>query len=104
MIKKSIMKKMFLDTVCRSLYTLYFQVEFTTRQVASHLSGIRHYDKNCDREEKDVKNKSIKDKDSTGDSKYSEFYSRKSYKSTNDSLEMFKHDELCFKPGINDFF
>lgn len=47
---------------------------FTIRQLAGHLSGIRHY-------------------------KGFEFFSNKPYESVEESLEVFKRDKLLFEPG-----
>ena len=71
------------------------------------MAGIRHYDKNCGKKKndksKDTKTnnsaKSIQSPGEVGDSRYSEFYLKKSWKSTEESLGIIKDDDLCFKPG-----
>ena len=79
------------------------------------MSGVRHYDKNCDRKQKDnhkkhnqkdIKNddqknndQSKKKADAVGDSRYREFYLKKHFKTLEESLNLFKDDELCYKPG-----
>jgi len=58
-------------------YAPYFpqkKYELTTRQVAGHIAGIRHY-------------------------KGNEFLSAKYYKSVNDGLDIFMNDSLLFEPG-----
>ena len=61
----------------------------TVRQIASHTSGIRHYKKNpeCD------------EKSDDHDTKYPEFYSNVAYKNVEDALEVFKTDDLLCEPG-----
>ena len=77
----------------------------TTRQVASHMSGVRHYDKQCGRVKvksdstKNEANKNVKSPDAVRVSRYGEFYSTKHYDSVEKSLEIFKDDDLCYAPG-----
>lgn len=54
--------------------------EITTRQVAGHTAGIRHYK-------------------GTSEPESPEFLSSKPYKDVNESLDIFKDDSLLFKPG-----
>lgn len=72
-------------------------VTITTRQLASHTSGIRHYErKNKEKNEKE------KDGKKKSDDK-SEFYLTKKFSNLQKSLDLFKDDELFFKPGKSNF-
>lgn len=67
----------------------YFQgkpVKITTRQLVSHLGGIRHYSK-CN--EKTTDNNLIS----------KEYYNKRNYKTTKESLSLFLDDEICSLPG-----
>lgn len=64
----------------------------TTRQIASHTAGIRHYKKAENDDSKDTDN-------GQGDGKYPEFYSNKPYKTIKDALEVFQNDDLLCEPG-----
>ncbi|XP_022085351.1 serine beta-lactamase-like protein LACTB, mitochondrial isoform X2 [Acanthaster planci] len=98
------------------------KVDITTRQLVSHLGGIRHYNKdyikklgNQSNKEgiskltKDSKifSKSDKSKDTPknteekgeNDTKETEFYITKDYSSVIDALDVFKEDPLVHKPG-----
>lgn len=60
-------------------YAPYFPIkeyEISTRQVAGHIAGIRHY-------------------------KGDEFMSSKFYPTVNEGLDIFKNDSLLFEPGTN---
>ena len=63
----------------------------TTRHLASHSSGIRHY--------KEDPEASEEVKDSKGDSKYPEFYSNVKYATVSEALDVFKDDDLISEPG-----
>ncbi|KAI1708365.1 beta-lactamase domain-containing protein [Ditylenchus destructor] len=65
------------------------EVDITTRQLLSHMSGVRHYPK--------------KDEVSP-DSRYAEFHSNKKYDSVSAALEIFKNDPLLHKPGTKFFY
>lgn len=71
------------------------KVDITTRQLASHVSGIRHYKKK-DQVEKE-KNKT----GGTSDSESPEFYIKERYDSLKKSIDIFKDDELFFEPGTS---
>ena len=60
--------------------------KITTKNLASHSSGVRHYKKE-------------NDDDSDHDTKYPEFYSQKPYKTVDEALEVFKNDDLLCEPG-----
>ncbi|XP_065324284.1 serine beta-lactamase-like protein LACTB, mitochondrial isoform X1 [Gordionus sp. m RMFG-2023] len=81
-------------------------INITLRQIVSHISGIRHYDKECKEitrnnkkkeETKDVKNLQVIPLQNEFDQ--FEYYLTHNYKSIKDALELFKNDELCTKPG-----
>ncbi|KAM5170691.1 serine beta-lactamase-like protein LACTB, mitochondrial [Mantella aurantiaca] len=95
------------------------KVTVTTRMLASHLSGIRHYDKDIQKIRKRAARKSS-DPESNAEKEPSdppgpdpasrkskkatppepqEFYIKDKYESVMDSLELFKNDPLVFKPG-----
>ena len=96
------------------------EVEITSRQLMSHTSGIRHYEKNNkqekplsqpiksdnnkenveDTDEKSYKKLySVKPVEIIGDSLFSEFFLNKHFKTTKEALELFIHDDLMFEPG-----
>ena len=90
-------------------------MSLTVRQVASHMSGIRHYDKDCGKKKKySTKNASkdspsdskkiigdsIRSTEAVKDSRYHEFYLKKHFSSVEESLNLFKDDHLCHKPGM----
>ncbi|XP_046396312.1 uncharacterized protein LOC124163441 isoform X2 [Ischnura elegans] len=60
----------------------------TTRQLMSHLSGIRHYSK-----------MKKSDSMSSGDGQLEEFYGREKYETVEKSLSIFKDDDLLHPPG-----
>ncbi|KAL0269714.1 UNVERIFIED_CONTAM: hypothetical protein PYX00_007353 [Menopon gallinae] len=62
-------------------------VTITARQLASHTAGIRHYTKKGESQDKDSVSK--------------EFYIKDKYESVENSLELFKNDDLLFKPGTS---
>lgn len=82
-------------------YVPYFPVKefegrsvvITTRQLASHVSGIRHYQKKDEVEKK--KNKSP----NTSDSGLKEFYIKERFDDLKKCIDLFKDDELFFEPG-----
>lgn len=69
------------------------EVKITTRQLASHSSGIRHYFK---KSEKDLKKEA-----NESDSGTKEFYIKERYENLQKSMDIFKDDELFFEPGKN---
>lgn len=98
-------------------------VTITARQLMSHTSGIRHYEKfndkstskNVPAKSDETKNENIDDvgndksykklypiqpaAETSGDSLFSEFFLNRPFKNTRDALELFIHDELVFEPG-----
>lgn len=72
------------------------EVTITTRQLASHVSGIRHYKK---KHEKDLK----KDGNES-DSGTKEFYIKERFENLQKSMDIFKDDELFFEPGKSKVF
>nr|CAD7395471.1 unnamed protein product [Timema poppensis] len=85
------------------------EVSITTRLLASHLAGIRHYDKepedkNKEKNNKGGKNHKNKGKDesqSTSDSRFKEFFYKHKFKDVEESLKIFKDDDLVSKPGTS---
>ncbi|XP_063301975.1 serine beta-lactamase-like protein LACTB, mitochondrial [Pelobates fuscus] len=103
------------------------KVTLTTRLLVSHLSGIRHYEKDVEKIRKKLSKKSLpegstekqaqetetekakpdsdtKELSTTGEQKKrtlepEEFYIKEKFDSVIDSLELFKNDPLVFKPG-----
>ena len=71
---------------------------FHLRQLLTHTSGIRHYQKKHELEESKSGNKN-----GTSPPPPEEVYLNKKYKSTSDALELFKNDELINEPGENLF-
>ncbi|XP_065566885.1 serine beta-lactamase-like protein LACTB, mitochondrial isoform X2 [Artemia franciscana] len=69
------------------------EVVITTKQLVSHLGGIRHYDKSKKKELTE------KEKEEEEEFKKKEYYIKEEYKSVQDALELFKHDELRHEPG-----
>lgn len=63
------------------------EVDITIRQLASHTAGVRHYKKKGEK----------KDKGNRDSGK--EFYYKQEVNTIEKSVEMFKDDELLFKPG-----
>ena len=66
------------------------QVKITSRQLASHTSGVRHYEK-----------KNAKKEENTSDTSLNEFYIRDNFKTIKDAMQIFIDDELLFEPGFN---
>lgn len=66
------------------------EVTITTRQLVSHIAGIRHY-------RKPQENNNNKNNEKPRTSK--EFYIKDRYETVEDSLKLFKDDDLMFKPG-----
>lgn len=63
------------------------EVDITVRQLASHTSGVRHYTKKGEVKEK------------RGRDSGKEFYFKEKIDSVEKSVDLFKNDELLFKPG-----
>nr|XP_061812800.1 serine beta-lactamase-like protein LACTB, mitochondrial [Nerophis lumbriciformis] len=98
-------------------------VTITSRMILSHLSGIRHYEKDANkvREDKEkakrllksskkekrednTKEQNLKAKDASRGKKKNEFehdeyYLREHFDSVTEALDLFKDDPLIFKPG-----
>ena len=71
------------------------QVDITARQLISHTSGIRHYDKvNKSKENNKADNTPKKD------TAFQEFYLKENFKTTKDALKIFINDELFHEPGL----
>lgn len=96
------------------------KVDITCRHLVSHLSGIRHYDKNVlknNSEKSDLKSKkeeynekkSAKEKDENdkkngnnaqkSEFEFKEYFIKEKYDSVKASLDLFKDDPLVHKPG-----
>jgi hypothetical protein len=69
------------------------KVVITPRQLMSHTSGIRHYEKNVNLDDKEKASKAPLY------TVYSEFYIKEHFKNIEDSLGIFINDNLIFKPG-----
>ncbi|KAK6639306.1 hypothetical protein RUM43_007578 [Polyplax serrata] len=65
------------------------EVDITVRQLASHTSGVRHYTKKGEVKEK------------RGRDSGKEFYLKEKIDSVEKSVDLFKNDELLFKPGTS---
>ena len=63
--------------------------EITTKHLASHTSGVRHY-----------KKEENSNDESDHDTKYPEFYSKTPFKTIDEALEVFKNDDLLCEPGL----
>ncbi|XP_072291463.1 serine beta-lactamase-like protein LACTB, mitochondrial [Eucyclogobius newberryi] len=90
-------------------------VTVTTRMVLSHLSGIRHYEKDANkvREEREKAKGQIKPKGGEQEEKQGqkkavrkksefeleEYYLKDHFNSMTEALDLFKDDPLIFKPG-----
>ncbi|XP_071098818.1 serine beta-lactamase-like protein LACTB, mitochondrial [Haliotis cracherodii] len=76
------------------------KVTITTRQLLSHLGGIRHYGKEY-MKGKDDKTSILTASlgKETAEMEHLEYYLKKQFKSVNASLELFKDDPLVHKPG-----
>lgn len=78
------------------------KIEITMRQLVSHLSGIRHYDKKPVALPKTCEDKSdATKKKETGEFNNKEYLIRDYYANVRDSLSLFQDDELMFKPGAS---
>jgi serine beta-lactamase-like protein LACTB len=78
------------------------EVKITTRQLISHTSGIRHYDKvNNKSKENDKKDEKKNDNTPQKDTAFQEFYMKDNFKTTKDALQIFVNDELFYEPGAN---
>ncbi|XP_073435495.1 serine beta-lactamase-like protein LACTB, mitochondrial isoform X3 [Dendrobates tinctorius] len=110
---------------CRSTYRSFqkrsLKVTITTRLLVSHISGIRHYEKDIQKIRKKTGNKSSemplddtesmriveqrKSKPDTAKTQKNsslepeEFYIKDKFNSVIEALELFKNDPLVFKPG-----
>jgi len=62
------------------------EVEITLRQLCCHMSGVRHYMKK-------------KDKDETEEFDMKEYFLKETFATTDESIELFKDDELLSAPG-----
>lgn len=62
-------------------------VQITTRQILSHLGGIRHYGTVLAKE------------DTKKEFEHSEYYIKKHYKSVDEALRLFAQDKLLAEPG-----
>jgi serine beta-lactamase-like protein LACTB len=69
-------------------------VVITARQLMSHTSGIRHYEKNVNLNESNEKNQS-----NNSDTNYKEFYIKDHFDKTSDALSIFINDKLLFEPS-----
>lgn len=104
---------------------LVFQVTITPRMILSHLSGIRHYEKDIkkvredrekarrplkqpDKEEKSTKENTEDTKTEASCTKQNqkkkefeqeEYYLKDGFDSVIQALDLFKYDPLVFKPG-----
>lgn len=110
-----------------TLAHIFFQVIITARMLLSHLSGIRHYEKDAnkvreDKEKakrvlkapmikKEVPKNSASSKDKPGadhgnkeaqnkkEFEHEEYYLKKKFESVTQALDLFKDDPLIFQPG-----
>ena len=73
------------------------KVKITTRQLASHTSGVRHYEK------KSSEMKAEKNDTGGSDTELQEFYIKENFKTTNDALKLFIDDELLSEPGVSHY-
>lgn len=64
------------------------EVDLTLRQLASHTAGIRHYKKKGEKKTEESRESG------------KEFYYKEKVDSIEKSIEMFRDDELLFKPGL----
>jgi len=79
------------------------------RQLVSHLSGIRHYDKKKKEEsseetkDENGNNRKKRHNNSNGshDTEFKEFYLNQKFESVYKALDLFKDDDLLSKPGKN---
>lgn len=74
-------------------------VEITARQLMSHTSGIRHYEKNVNLNGSNEKNQS-----NDSDTNYKEFYIKDHFDKTSDALSIFINDKLLFEPSTNFYY
>ena len=75
-------------------------VTITTRQLLSHMAGIRHYSKFPSVEKlSDKESSKGKMENKKGTSDHEEYYSLKHYDSVSESLNIFKDDDLISEPG-----
>lgn len=70
-------------------------VQITTRQLLSHMGGIRHYKTSSSEDEKEEE-KTGKKMD-----KMKEYFITEHYHSVQEALKLFANDELVAKPGIS---
>ena len=71
-------------------------VKITPRQLVSHTSGIRHYEK-----KNEIKGEKTENGSDTG---LKEFYIKDNFKTTKDALQLFINDELLSEPGTKFFY
>ena len=65
-----------------------FQVVITTRDLLSHLSGIRHYLKKGEKQPEDTTEFSL-----------AEYFLKEKFDSLEKAMELFQNDELLHEPG-----
>ncbi|KAK6184879.1 hypothetical protein SNE40_007241 [Patella caerulea] len=75
------------------------KVQITTRQLVSHLSGIRHYDKKYLEKNKEKNDKNNDTNTPTSEFELKEYYLKKNFKNVTESLKLFQDDPLVHKPG-----
>ena len=83
--------------------------DITVRQLVSHLSGIRHYDKKKEESSDQTKDNNRKKRNNNNnnnnngsrDTEFKEFYLNQKFESVSKALDLFKDDELLSKPGKN---
>ncbi|XP_046543740.1 serine beta-lactamase-like protein LACTB, mitochondrial [Haliotis rubra] len=76
------------------------KVTITTRQLLSHLGGIRHYGKEYMKDKDKADKTSIENASpEKAEMEHLEYYLKKHFKSVKSSLELFKDDPLVHKPG-----
>ncbi|KAK7891554.1 hypothetical protein WMY93_023517 [Mugilogobius chulae] len=91
------------------------EVTITTRMLLSHLSGIRHYEKDANkireeyekaknkikvkRDEQEEKQQNKKTVQKKTEFELEEYYLKDHFKSVIEALDVFKDDPLIFKPG-----
>jgi len=71
----------------------------TLRQLLSHSSGVRHYEKKGEIEAKTKGGDEAKKREKNEEFESKEYHITKKYKKASDALEIFKNDELIHEPG-----
>ncbi|XP_020776403.2 serine beta-lactamase-like protein LACTB, mitochondrial isoform X2 [Boleophthalmus pectinirostris] len=74
------------------------EVTITPRMLMSHVSGIRHYEKDGKKVRRELE-KPLEERTSEFEPEFDEYYLKDRYNSVIDSLNFFKDDPLIFKPG-----